>query len=157
MNRWVCGIALALSLALCVGVAAPEAQPKNAGASTASGSVAKTLEAKIRQLWQDFKDHKKEAFAAVLADDATEFWVDGKLRDKATAVKDVESVMLNTYALSNITKTPLGPAAALATDQEKADGTLNGQPFDATLEVTHVFVKRGGTWKELRYHESVIK
>jgi len=157
MNRWWCVIALALSLALCVGVPAPQAQPKKAGAATASGSVAKTLEAKIRQLWQDFKDRKKEAFAAVLADDATEFWVDGKLRDKATAVKDVDSVMLNNYALSNLKITPLGAAAALATYRVKADGTLNAQPFDATLEATQVFVKRGGTWKELRYHESVIK
>ena len=157
MNRWLCVIALALSLALVVGVPAPQAQPKKAGAATASASVSKTLEAKIRQLWQDFKDHKKEAFAAVLADDATEFWVDGKLRDKATAVKDVDSVMLNNYALSNIKITSLGPEAALATYRVKADGTMNGQPFDATLEATHVFVKRGGTWKELRYHESVIQ
>ncbi len=157
MNRLLCVIALALSLALFVGMPAPQAQPKKTGASKASDAVAKTLEAKIRQLWQDFKDHKKEAFAAVLADDATEFWVDGKLRDKATSVKDVESVMLNTYALSNLTITPLGPEAALATYRVKADGTLNGQPFDATLEATHIFVKRGGTWKELRYHESVIK
>jgi hypothetical protein len=157
MNRFVCGVALALSLALVVGVPAPQAQPKKAGASTATGSVAKTLEAKIRQLWQDFKDRKKEAFAAVLADDAIEVWVDGKVRDKATVVKDMDNVMLNSYALSNIKITPLGPEAALATYRVKADGTLNGQPFDATLEATHVFVKRGGNWKELRYHESEIK
>ncbi len=157
MNRLLCVIALALSLALFVGMPVPQAQPKKAGVATASGAVAKTLEAKIRQLWQDFKDRKKEAFAAVLADDATEFWVDGKLRDKATAVKDVDRVMLNNYGLSNIKITSLGPEAALATYRVKADGTLNGQPFDATLEATQVFVKRGGTWKELRYHESQIK
>src|SRR5262245_27232611 len=157
MNRLLWVIAFALALALAIGVPAPTAQPKKASAATASASVTKTLEAKIRQLWQDFKDRKKEAFAAVLADDVTEFWVDGKLRDKATAVKDVDSVMLNNYALSNIKITSLGPEAALATYRVKADGTLNGQRFDTTLEATQVFVKRGGNWKELRYHESEIK
>ena len=157
MNRFFSVLALALSLVLSVGAQAPKAQPKKTGASTSSASVAKTLEAKIRQEWQDFKDKKKDAFAAVLADEDTEVWVDGKVRDKATTVKDVDSITLNNYALSNIKITPLSPAAAFATYQVKADGTLNGQQFNATLEVTQVFAKRGGDWKELRYHESEIK
>ena len=152
MNRIVCAIALALTLALSGGAQA--AQAKKAGAST---SVTKTLEAKIHQEWQDFKDKKKEAFAAVLADEDTEVWVDGKVRDKATAVKDVDSMTLNNYALSNITITTLSPAAGLATYRVKIDGTLNGQPFNTNLDVTQVFVKRGGDWKQLRYHESESK
>jgi hypothetical protein len=157
MNRLFSVLALALSLALAVGVQAPKAQPKKTDAATSSASVTKTLEAKIRQLWQDFTGKKKDAFAAALADEASEVWVDGKVRDKATTVKDVESMTLNNYALSNIKITPLSPTAAFATYRVKADGTFNGQPFNATLEVTHVFAKRGGDWKELRYHESEIK
>ena len=152
MNRVVCAIALTLTLALSGGAQA--AQAKKAGAAT---SVTKTLEAKIRQEWQDFKDKKKEAFAAVLADEDTQVWVDGKVRDKATSVKDVDTMTLNTYTLSNMKITPLSPAAALATYRVKADGTFNGQPFNATLDVTQVFAKRGGDWKELRYHESESK
>ena len=83
MNRFFSVLALALSLALSVGAQAPQAQPKKTGAATSSASVAKTLEAKIRQEWQDFKDKKKEAFAAVLAEEDTQVWVDGKVRDKA--------------------------------------------------------------------------
>jgi hypothetical protein len=131
MHRCFYVIALTLALALAVGVEAPKAQPKKAGSSTSSASVAKTLEAKIEKLWQDFKDHKKDAFAAVLADDATEFWVDGKLRDKATAVKDVDIVMLNNYTLSNIKIVSLGSAAALATYRVKAAGT-----FKPTVSLT---------------------
>jgi hypothetical protein len=155
MNRVLCAIALALTLAL--SVEAHAAQAKKAGAATSSASVTKTLEAKIRQEWQDFKDKKKEAFAAVLADEDTEVWVDGKVRDKATTVKDVDSMTLNNYALSNIKITTLSPSAALATYRVKVDGTLNGQPFNTNLDVTQVFAKRGGDWKELRYHESESK
>jgi hypothetical protein len=155
MNRVVCAIALALLLALSGGAHA--AQAKKAGAATSSASATKTLEAKIHQEWQDFKDKKKEAFAAVLADEDTEVWVDGKVRDKATTVKDVDSMTLNSYTLSNIKITPLSPASALATYRVKVDGTLNGQPFNTNLDVTQVFVKRGGDWKELRYHESESK
>ena len=155
MNRVLYAIALALTLAL--SVEAHAAQTKKAGAATSSAAVTKTLEAKIRQEWQDFKDKKKEAFAAVLADEDTEVWVDGKVRDKATTVKDVDSMTLNNYALSNIKITTLSPSAALATYRVKVDGTLNGQPFNTNLDVTQVFAKRGGDWKELRYHESESK
>jgi hypothetical protein len=155
MNRVVC--ALALMLALSVGVQAAQVQAKKRGAAPSSGAVTKTLETKIRQLWQDFKDRNKEALAAVLADNDTQVWFDGKVRDKTTTVKDVDSVTLNSYALSNITITPLSPAAALATYRVKANGTFNGQPFDTTLEVTEVFEKRGGDWQEVRYHESESK
>jgi hypothetical protein len=64
---------------------------------------------------------------------------------------------LNSYTLSNIKITPLSPASALATYRVKVDGALNGQPFNTNLDVTQVFVKRGGDWKELRYHESESK
>jgi hypothetical protein len=34
---------------------------------------------------------------------------------------------------------------------------MDGQKMDVTLAVTEVWVKRGGDWKSLRYHESAIK
>jgi len=59
--------------------------------STYSPSVGKTIEAKIRQRWHDLKHNRKDAFAAVLSDDNTQVWADGRgARDKATAVRNLD-------------------------------------------------------------------
>jgi len=56
-----------------------------------SPSVGKTIETKIRQRWRDLKDEDRDAFAAVLTDDNTQVWGDGKgARDKTTAVNDLD-------------------------------------------------------------------
>jgi hypothetical protein len=126
--------------------------------SAHSPSVEKTIEANIRQRWHDLKDKKKDAFAAVLSDDNTQVWADGRgARDKATAVRNLDDWTLNSYSLSNFKVTLLGPNAVVATYRAKPQGTAGGQEFNMTLDVTEVWVKRGAEWKELRFHETEVK
>jgi hypothetical protein len=157
MSR-VFGVAvLTLSLALSLLAQSPGTQASKKP-EVSSASAAKIIESKIRQLWQDFKERKKDAYAAGLTDDNTAVWADGKgIRDKAAAVKDMDSFALDSYSLSNFKITPLGTNAAMATYGAKVVGAVDGQKLNLNLAVTEVWVKRGGHWKELRYHESEIK
>jgi hypothetical protein len=157
MSRVFCVTVLTLSLALSLRAQSPSMQAsKKPGASSAS--AAKIIESKIRQLWQDFKEKNKNTYAAGLTDDNTAVWADGKgIRDKATAVKDLDNFALDSYSLSDFKITPLGTDAAMATYGAKVVGAADGQKLNLNLAVTEVWVKRGGHWRELRYHESEIK
>jgi hypothetical protein len=159
MVRILWAIVLASALAASLHGQSPDKPAsKKAGGAHASPPVANTIESKIRQAWQDFKDKKKDAFATLLTDDNTQVWADGKPpRDKPTTIKDLDAWTLNSYSLSNINIKPLGGDAAVATYQAKVDASVNGQKVNANLAVTDLWVKRGGEWKELRYHESEIK
>lgn len=141
------------TLAPLLGVSLAAQAPAKTAAS--SGTV---IEAKIRQIWQDFKNKNKTGFAAALTDDNTAVWADGKgARDKAAATKGLDDWNINSYSLSNFKVTPLGADAALATYRATIAGSTGGQNVNATLDVTEVFVKRGNDWKELRYQETEVK
>lgn len=143
----------AIALVVCLAVSAMAQAPKS---SSKSGSS--SLEATLRKSWEDFKNQNKDAYAAVLADDTTQVWADNKPpRDKAAAIKDMPSIKLDSYALSNMKITMLGPDAALATYQAKVSFTADGKKVSPMLAITDVWVKRGGEWKDLRYQESEIK
>lgn len=125
--------------------------------AAASGAVGAIVEAKIRQMWQDFKNKNKTGFAAALTDDDTAVWADGKgARDKAAATKGLDDWNVSNYSLSNFKVTSLGATAALATYRAKIAAITGGQNVNATLDVTEVFVKRGNDWKELRYQETEV-
>jgi hypothetical protein len=152
MKRALVALFIVVSLAVSLLAQAPKqnAAPKAPGASG--------VEAKIRQGWQDFKEQKKDAWGAALADDVTQLWADMKPpRDKSTAIKDVSSVKLDSYSLSPIKVTPLGPDAAMATYTAKVSFTADGKKMTPNMAVTEIWVKRGGEWKNLRYQESEIK
>ncbi|HZQ90846.1 MAG TPA: nuclear transport factor 2 family protein [Terriglobales bacterium] len=146
--------ALALS-ALAQEAKQPEGKPGKPAA--ASASAASAVEAKIRQSWEDFKAKKKDAYGATLTDDHTAIWIDGKARDKQAALRGVDEFTLTSYKIAGMKVTPLGASAAQATYSNQVAGAAGGQNFSANLGVTEVWVKRGGEWKCLRYHESELK
>jgi len=153
MKRALVALFAVASLAVSLLAQAPKKNPAPKAAAGGSG-----VEAKIRQGWQDFKDQKKDAWGAALADDVTQVWADMKPpRDKATSIKDVSSLKLDSYTLSPIKVTQLGPDAAMATYTAKVSFTADGKKMTPNMAVTEIWVKRGGEWKNLRYQESEIK
>ena len=149
MNRLVLTFAAVCALGVSTMAQAPRPPAKAALLRAA-------VEDFVRQGWQDFKDQKKDAYGADLADDATQVWADNKPpRDKATALKDMMSYKLDSYTLSNMQITMLGPDAAVATYMAKV--MFSGEKAPHNLAVTDIVVRRGGQWKDLRYQESEIK
>ncbi len=130
------------------------AETTTAGSAPAN-STGKDLEAAIRQSWNDFAKGKKSAYAADIAEDATEVWTDGKgVHDKAAVLREMDNVNLKSHSLSDFKVTQLGPDAALVTYRAKVEGANGKRTFDSDMDVTEIRVKREDKWKELRYHES---
>ncbi len=153
-------LAIMVALASFFCLAALSQQKTNQGAGGGSGSPVKfVIETKIREAWQDFKEKKAEAYAALLDNDFTEVEIDGKgPRDKKASVSEVKAGTLNSYSLMNLKVTMLASNVALATYTANTDGTMpDGKKVHGTVAVTEVWVRRAGGWKNLRYHESELR
>jgi ketosteroid isomerase-like protein len=125
---------------------------------TAYAQQASTIESKIRQAWQDWKDKKKDAFAAILTDEVVEVEADGKgPRGKQATLADLQSMNLQKFVLSDFKYTPLGDTAALETYKAVVDIGPAGKAMHYTLAVAEVWVKRGSDWKLLHYQETEMK
>jgi uncharacterized protein (TIGR02246 family) len=123
-----------------------------------SPGAASSLENKIRQGWQDWKDKKKDAFAAILTDEVVEVEADGKgPRGKQATLADMQNMNIQKFALSDFKFTPLGDTAALDTYKAVVDLTAEGKQMHFTLAVAEVWVKRGNDWKLLHYQETEMK
>jgi hypothetical protein len=143
MKRMSGALVIALTLAL---IAHAQQAPKP------------SLESKIRQAWQDWKDKKKDAFAAILTDEVIEVEADGKgPRGKQATLADLQNINIQKFALSDFKITMLGDAAALATYKAVADIGPVGKAKQYTLAVSEVWVKRGNDWKLLHYQETEMK
>jgi ketosteroid isomerase-like protein len=141
-------------------LAALSQQKTNQGAGGANGSpVQGVIETKIRESWQDFKEKKADAYAALLDNDFTEVEIDGKgPHDKRASVSEVKAGTLNSYSLIDLKVTVLASNVALATYTANTDGTMpDGKKVHGTVAVTEVWVRRAGNWKSLRYHESELR
>lgn len=136
---------------------AAKAAPAAAAAAKPEPGLAASLQTKIRQAWQDFKDGKKDAYAAVLDDKFVAVEADGKgARDKKAAVAEVDSIMLHHYELSDFRITLLG-GGALATYRAKVDAMVGGQSMKADVAISEVWARRGADWKCLHYQETEVK
>ena len=150
-----CAISLSLLALALTALAQDKTKPAT---PNASGGASAQVEKLIRQAWQDFKDKKKDAYAAALADDFTAVEADGKgPRDKKTAVNEVDSITLSSYSLTDMKVVPLGSAVAMATYKAKVTGTADKQPINVTDAITEVWRNTGGQWKCLHYQETEWK
>lgn len=142
------------------GLMAIPQQKTNQAADAASASAMRSaVEQKVREAWQDFKDKKTDAYAALLADDFTAIEIDGKgPHGKRASVSEVAAGTLNSYTLNDLKVIPLGTNAALATYTAKVEGTMpDGKQVRSTVAATDVWVRQASEWKNLRYHESELR
>jgi hypothetical protein len=104
-------IAVAVLLAF---ASAATAQEKHQAIKSRSG--APPLEAKVRKLWEDFKNKDKATLAAALDDGFRQFEEGlSAFGDKKTEVNAVDEFELVSYTLSDFTIKSLGPNSALVT------------------------------------------
>ena len=124
-----------------------------------ASSLQATIEKLERAGWDAFKKQDDKAYIALCAPGYTAVIADNKPpRDAQAAAAVSHQIVVHQYSFSDFKVTPLGPDAALATYVSTVNATFgNGQPQDFKLAVTDVWVKRGGQWKAVRYHESELK
>jgi hypothetical protein len=127
----------------------PRKQQNRKGTPAQAGvNMASTLEAKVTQAWDDYKNKRKDAFAANLTDDFIIVDESGLgPRDRQADLEDFDHFTLNQYVLRDITVKPIGPDSALVTYNAEYSGNIGRQPIHEKLAVGEIWVHRGGAWK----------
>lgn len=151
---------LALLLALTASLLAQTSASKPAKKAAAGpSSLQATIEKLEKEGWEAFKNQDDKSLLALSAPGYTAVIADQKPpRDAQAAAAVSHQIKVHKYSFSEFKVTPLGPDAALATYISTGSATFaDGKPQDFTLAVSEVWVKRGGQWQSVRYHESEIK
>ena len=152
MNRTL--VAVTVLLFSFAGAAA--AQNKQPSAKT--GSESAQVEARVRKLWEAFKNKDKTTLSALLAGDFRQFEEGlSAFGDKKTEVNAVDEFELVSYTLSDFTVKSVGPNAALVTYIAQYEGKSCGEASKAKSVFGEVWIHSGGEWKDLYMQETYMK
>jgi hypothetical protein len=149
-TAWL-AVALLLSLA---GAATAQEKPQAAK----SGTVPVQLEARVRKLWEAFKNKDKASLSAMLDGGFRQFEEGlSAFGDKKTEVNAVDEFELISYTLSDFTVKSIGPNAALVTYIAQYEGKSGGETSKAKSVFGEVWVRAGNEWKGLYMQETYVK
>lgn len=134
-------------------IANPQEKPQ-----PAKSTVASTLEAKTRKVWEDFKNKDKSSLGSALATDfrqveegATGFG------DKKAELASVDEFEITTYTLKDFTVRPLGPNSALVTYLAHYEGKSGNEAVNSNSAFGEVWIRDGNAWKQLYVQETALK
>jgi hypothetical protein len=130
------------------GVAQQKRHRKQPAAAQPAQDLAATLEAKVTQAWDDYKNKRKDAFAEILTDDFVTVGEDGAgPRDRQSQLDEIDQVAVRQYVLRDFSVKPIGADGALVTYKAEYSGSQGKQPFRERMAVGEIWVNRGGAWK----------
>jgi hypothetical protein len=116
------------------------------------------LEAKVRKVWEDFKNKDKASLGAALADGFREMEEGGSgFGDKKAEVAMVDEFELASYLLKDFVVKPLGTHSALVTYSAHYEGKTGGQMAKSDSIFGEVWVQEGAVWKLLYIQETSVK
>jgi hypothetical protein len=106
------------------------------------------LEAKVRKLWENFKNKDKAGLSAMLDDNFRMF------EEGLTAFADKKAEV---NAVDDFTVKPLSPTSALVTYIAQYEGKSGGQSSKAKSVFAEVWTRTGKDWKNLYLQETYVK
>jgi len=99
------------------------------------------------QGWENFRRKNKQAYADSIADDCAGFDLTGTgLKNKAAAVADLDLADVTHYEMRDFKAERIADDVALAHFFAHFTGTAGGQPFDISMFIGELMVKRNGRW-----------
>lgn len=116
------------------------------------------IEAKVRKLWEAFKN-KDKATLSSLIDDGFRQFEEGlsTFGDKKAEVNAVDEYDLIRYTLSDFTIKPLGPNAVLVTYIAQYEGKSGGENLKAKSVFGEVWTHAGKDWQCSYMQETYVK
>jgi len=146
---WIALVVLLSFGSLGVAQEKPAAKPK---------SDAPAVEARVRKLWEAFKNKDKSTLSSVL-DDHFRLFEEGlsAFGDKKTEVNAVDEFELLSYALSDFTVKAVGPNVVLVTYIAQYEGKSGGEQSKAKSVFGEVWTRANGEWKALYLQETYMK
>jgi hypothetical protein len=123
-----------------------------------SASSTPVVEAKVRKLWEDFKNKNKASLAGELADGFREMEEGGSgFGDKKAEIAMVDDFELTSYVLRDFTVKSVGPQSALVTYSAHYEGKSGGQMAKSDSIFGEVWIREGNDWKALYIQETAVK
>jgi hypothetical protein len=107
-----------------------------------------------KRAWDLWKAGNKTGFAALLTNDFVSVDAHG-ISTKADNVKEIDNLIKHTYRLWDVEARLIGMDVILLTYKAHLNGAYKGSPVDEDLYASSEWVKRGGTWLNVFYHETV--
>ena len=152
MNRTLIAVAVLL-LSFAGAATAQEKQPE-----AKPGSASPQLEARVRKLWESFKNKDKAALSGML-DDRFRLFEEGlsAIGDKKAEVNAVDEFELLNYTLSDFTIKPIAPNAALVTYTAQYEGKSGGEVSKSKSVFGEVWIRAGNEWKAFYMQETYMK
>jgi hypothetical protein len=145
---------VALSFLLSTAAAAQEAQHPTVKSSPSVPAV----EAKVRKVWEDFKNKNKAGLGAALADGFREMEEGGSgFGDKKAEIAMMDDFELTSYILRDFEVKSLGAQSALVTYSAHYEGKSGGQMAKSDSIFGEVWVHEGNDWKALYIQETAVK
>jgi hypothetical protein len=133
------------------------AQEMQHPAGKASFSMA-AVDAKVRKVWEDFKDKNKTALGAALAEGFREMEEGGSgFGDSKAELAMIDDFELTSYVLRDFAVKSLGPHSALVTYSAHYEGKSGGLTAKSDSIFGEVWVYEGGDWKVLYIQETAVK
>jgi hypothetical protein len=145
-------MAVAVLLLSCAGLATAQEKQQ---ATKAGGPP---LEAKVRKLWEAFKNKDKTALSAML-DDRFRLFEEGlsAIGDKKAEVNAVDDFELLSYTLSDFTVKPIAPNAAMVTYMAQYEGKSGGEVSKGKSIFGEVWIRADNEWKAFYMQETYMK
>jgi hypothetical protein len=144
-------VAVAVLLSFASAAAAQEKQP-------AAKPATPPIEARVRKLWEAYKNKDKTTLATMLDGDFRQFEEGmSTFAGKKAEVNSVDEFELLSYTLSDFNVKSIGPNAALVTYVAQYEGKSGGEVSKAKSAFGEVWVRAGGEWKGLYMQETYVK
>ena len=123
-----------------------------------AGTVPAQVEARVRELWEAFKNKDKAALSAMLDDEFRQFEEGlSAFGDKKTEVNAVDDFELLSYTLNDFIVKSIGPNAALVTYVAQYEGKSAGEVSKGHSVFVEVWIRWGSDWKDLYMQETYVK
>ena len=149
-------ILTAVACLLFLAPAATAQEVKQASAKSTPNPPA--LEAKVRKVWEDFKNKNKTSLGAALADGFREMEEGGSgFGDKKAEIASVDEFELSSYVLRDFVVKSLGAHSALVTYSAHYEGKTGGQTQKSDSIFGEVWIHEGTDWKVLYIQETAVK
>ena len=150
MKRRLVAVAVLL-LSFASAAAAQEKQP-------AAKPAPPPIEARVRKLWNAYKNKDKATLSAMLDGNFRQFEEGmSTFADKKIQVNSVDEFELLSYTLSDFNVRSIGPNAALVTYIAQYEGKSGGEVSKAKSAFGEVWTRAGSEWKGLYMQETYVK
>jgi len=105
-------------------------------------------------MWGMWKNHDAASFAALLADDFYDVFLDGTVVGKQALMREFQQAELLEYSFGPVSLVHLSPDAVVMVYRAQLHGRAGSADIRRTVDVTSAWGRRDGRWRSVFYREN---